>query len=146
MAIPLVYSELALSEYMHQVLGRMAGRLAWAVGEHSYDEIVNDALTVYGNQDISAITGSSNIEKLRAVARFSVWRAAAEHLSADYDFSTDGQTFNRSQMQKAAAQARDNAERELIAVGVGIYAPTSTRTVYVHDPYNAILATDRIRP
>jgi hypothetical protein len=146
MAVPALYDEQALAEYMHRIVGPIAGALRWAVEDASYQEIVSDALLAFGQTDLTQITGDAEIAKLRTVARWAVWRAAVEQLSAAYDYTTEGQTFNRSQMQKAAQTALDRSERELSSAGLGNWKPIVSRAVHIHDPYVWLPDEQRVIP
>lgn len=146
MAAPSSYSETGLADYMHAVLGPVATALDYT-SPASYVEAVNEALLDYGTDDISTVSGRDNIRKLRALAMVQAWRLVVQHVSGDYDFSADGGTYNRSQIQKQAAEALARAEQTAITLGAtpGYVLGIDTIT-HIHDPYRYVPDEERILP
>lgn len=146
MAAPSSYSETGLADYMHTVLGPVATALAYT-SPASYVEAVNEALLDYGTDDISTVSGRDNIRKLRALAMVQVWRMVVQQLSTDYDFSAGNSTFNRSQMQKQAAEALSRAEQTAMTLGAtpGYVVGIDTIT-HIHDPYRYVPDDERVIP
>ena len=104
MAIPSSYDEWSLAEYMDTILGEVATGLSWSVAANSYDEPVNEAIALYGVDDIAEISGRDNIVKLRTLSRVAIWRQVVRSTTGDFDFSADGGRYSRSQVNKMARQ------------------------------------------
>ena len=139
MALPTSYAtEAEFAAYLHGCLYGIAGVLAWSVDEGSYDEIINDTLVAYGTSDLDSITGESNIVKLRALGKYYVWRAAVDGLASKYDYATNNQRFDLSQMQKMANTSLRQAEQAAAAYGVGSYAIGVQRVIRTQEPYGYI--------
>ena len=123
MTAPTAYTEKSLAEYMCAQLGDLSTILALTVGTAdagSLNEALNTTLLAYGVSDISA---ALDIAKLRALARVQAWQLAVDRLTALYDFSVDGGSYQRAQM---VTQARFNlAAARLDAL---IYDPGYTVT------------------
>lgn len=80
MPTPTSYTELSLKEYLHGCTQRAGLNLGWSVADGSYDETVADTELTLG----TAVTETTNIRALRAVARRELWRAvmqATSHLA-----------------------------------------------------------------
>ena len=137
MAIPASYTEKTLAEYMHVMLGKVAKALDLHFGPSDagdYAEAVNDALLAYGAEDIATITGSTNFQKLRALARVAAWRFVVTNFAALFDFSADGASYNRSQLFEHATRALTLAE-EAAAAYVTNYQARIVSVDHIHDPY-----------
>lgn len=146
MAAPTSYSETTLADYMHTLLGPVATALDYT-SPASYVEAVNEALLDYGTDDISTVSGRDNIRKLRALAMVQAWRLVVQQLSTDYDFSAGGATYNRSQMQKQAAEALARAEQTAITLGATPGYVVGIDTIsHIHDPYRYVPAEERVIP
>lgn len=144
MALPTVYTEPELAVFMERVLGPTATALGWAVGTDTagdYAEIVNDTLLTVGVSDIASAT---DIEQLRAVARWQVWRWAADALASKFDISTDGQSLSRSQLHEQAIKARDAAFQSC-APHLASYAVTATKIIHTDDPVDAPIRYHALR-
>lgn len=130
MPIPPSYSEITLADYMVTCLGKVAAVLELVSAD--FEESVIDVLLQYGVSDISSAT---NIQKLRALAKVAAWKKAVEEVSVSYDFSADGGSYNRSQMQelcaKSLAAAESDAGDYLPALRIGIDTLS-----FSQDPYN----------
>lgn len=142
MPVPSYTSEADLAAYMENVLGAVAASLGWTAVAGDFDEAVNEALLAY---DVSDIEDATDIRKLRALARYYAWKAAAASLAAYYDFQSADERFNRSQMQKAAAENLRSAEADLAEFGVGPFAAyvdsiTRTQDPYAFDPDREVVA------
>ncbi len=75
MAVPSAYTETELKQFMVTALGHIAPVLTWTVDTAQIGEAINDTLLEYGVNDIEDAT---DIKKLRALAKFTVWQAAQE--------------------------------------------------------------------
>ena len=116
--------------------------MEWTVLAGSYDEIVNDALAAYGASDISTITGAANIQKLRTLARVYAMRRVVNQYASKFDFSADGNSVSRSQLNDMAGKALARFESEAMA-WLPEYAVNVQRVDHPHNPYNSIDAEDR---
>ncbi len=94
MAIPSSYTELSLADFMRRITGNVAAALGWTADD--FDEAVNETLLAYGVDELSSVT---DVAKLRALARVAAWRALVDATAAEYNFSADGGTFSRQQIQ-----------------------------------------------
>lgn len=104
MAIPDRYSETTLAEFMLRELRSVAGELGWSDTnpDGDFQDAVDDTLVLYGVNDID---NASNIPKLRALARYAVWKAAQKDAASHTDFSADGGSFSEDQLyQHVTAQ------------------------------------------
>ncbi len=121
MAIPTSYTEQSLMNYMHEALSGVGDVLGFDP-PHAYAEPVNEALLVYGTDDIATVTGATNIRKLRAIARVEAWRKVMATTSGDYDFRReDGAQYSRSQAYAQAEGMFNQALKEARSLGVTAY-------------------------
>lgn len=137
MAAPTTYTEKTLAQFMHLKLGKVAEALKLHLGAADagdYAEAVNDALLAYGTDDISTISTSANIQKLRALAHVAAWRHVVNNFAALFDFSADGASYNRSQLFEHARQALQLAEEAAISY-TSIYKAKLIRVDHLEDPY-----------
>ena len=150
MTVPASYTETTLKEYMHIVIGPMSASnvLNFTVAGGSYDEALNDTLFGYGQTDISQISGQSNIQLLRAYARYYVWRLVAFNTAnkIDYTHADSGATYKQSQMHKQAKEMMAEALADIEALGgdvvgysVSVYGVQYTDDLYTAD---AVDSTD----
>lgn len=142
MPAPSVYTELTLKDYIHRILGAVADVLSWSVPNGSYDEIVNETLLVYGESDISEITGEDNIRKLRTLARRETWRAVIQETAASYDFQSGGGSYSRSLIHKMAMENLAKAESDASEFDPAWNVSIDTLN-HLHDPYQYREPDDR---
>lgn len=132
MPIPSSYTEDSFESFLHRILGadEVAKALGWEA-QFDYDECLIETLLTYGVSDITTITASADIRKLRAIGRVEVWRQVMEMTSADYDIKIEGETFSRSQFHEHATAMYQLAEKRASALGVNDYVrkPASVTTV-----------------
>lgn len=147
MPIPTSYSEKTLAEYMHAMLGKTARALDLHFdpnGPGDYTEAVNDTLLAYGTDDITTISGTSAIVKLRALAKAFAWQYAVNNFAALYDFSADGGNYRRNQMFEAAKKMYESASAEVNAQYGSDSNKIRVRKVdHIHDPYTVRDRTER---
>ena len=140
MAAPTAYTEPQLADYMFRMLGQTATALG--LEESSFDEAVNDALLACG---VDAIADATDIPRLRALARREAWRLAAATAAGEFDFSTAGSSFSRSQLRRHVEAQLKHAEDDALAYDAG--AGLSVSAVFrPHDPYVWVPDTERIYP
>ena len=145
MPIPTSYTEKTLAEYMHTMLGKTAQALSLQLspdGAGDYAEAVNDALLLYGAEDISTITGVAAIQKVRALARVAAWRHVVNNFAALYDFSADGGNYRRGQLFENAQASLKAAERRALPYDPN-YSIRIRKVDPVHDPYSVRDIEDR---
>lgn len=131
MAAPTSYTEATLATFMLTELGDVAGVLEWTA-QADVQEAINEALLVYGVNDIADAT---DISKLRALARRQAWRSAVNSLTTRYDFSNPEGDYKRSQMVKAAATRLAQAESDAMPYDLTLGAAIVTTIDHSADPY-----------
>ena len=129
MPIPTAYTEESLGEYMLSVLGLVGSVLGYTSA--SFAEEVIDAVLAYGVSDIAQAT---DIKKLRGLAKIAAWQKASAGLIAFYDYSADGGSFDRSQMQAMAEKALAQAHADALLYDPN-YQVGIVRARPVNDPY-----------
>lgn len=137
MSIPTSYTEKQLAEFMHVSLGKVAKALDLHFdpsGPGDYAEAVNDALLTYGTDTITTITGVTNIQKIRVLARVAAWQYVVTNFAALYDFSADGASYNRSQLFKNAQESLKLAEQQALPYSSN-YSAKIVPVDHKHDPY-----------
>lgn len=134
MPVPSSYTEGTLATFCENVLGAVADVLELSALAGDFAEAVNSALLEYGTTDISTITGSENIRKLRMLAAVEAWRTAVTECSGDFDLSAGGASYKRSQVH---AQALKSLELALQAAQEFIsgYEVGTGELVWKQDPY-----------
>lgn len=145
MPIPSTYTEKTLAEFMETTLGKCAKALELHAAPNDagdFAEAVNDSLLAYGTDDISTISGTDNLLKLRALARKAAWQYVVNNFAALYDFSADGGTYSRSQLFSQAKQAMEQAERQALMYDP-VYQASVVRLDHKHDPYRYRPEEDR---
>jgi hypothetical protein len=121
MPVPTAYTEQSLMNYMHEALSGVGDVLGFTP-PHAYNEAFNEVMLVYGASDVTAVTGASNIRKLRAIARVEAWRKVMAATAGDYDFRReDGASYNRSQVHAQAHKNYLQALKEARELGVKAY-------------------------
>jgi hypothetical protein len=100
MPIPTQYTETDLKAFMHNCLMETASVLGWSVAAGQYDEAVLSTLLEYGH--VSTAEECTDLRKLRALARVSVWEAVASATAGDHHYSADGGTFSPEQVHEHA--------------------------------------------
>lgn len=138
MAAPSSYTEETLAAFMLAALNKVAASLGWT-SLADVQEAVNDTLLAYGVSDISAAT---DVTKLRALARVAVWQQVVAAVAVAYNFSADGGSYSRSQLQDMALKALAQAQTMAASYDPN-YRITTAKIVYKHDPYLPIADEDR---
>jgi hypothetical protein len=140
MPVPSSYTEKTLAEFMHVKLGNVAKALDLHFvpdGPGDYAEAVNDALLLYGAEDISTISDTAGIRKIRALAMVAAWRHVVTNFAALFDFSADGASYNRSQLFDQASKALQLAEDAASEYSTsGAYTARLISVDHIHDPYS----------
>jgi hypothetical protein len=135
MALPVAYTETTLGQYMHTELGAIAGVLGYVnpvADAGNYAEAVNDVLAELKITNLSEVT---DIRKLRVLAKLYAWKMAAKGLSSKYDFSSDGESYHRSQMHKQALESIEMIMDECLSLGLLGYSASFQDVEYLNDPY-----------
>lgn len=140
MAVPTVYTEDELADYMIGLAGEIATqKLGWTIDD--LYEAVNDTLLAYGETDISLITGATNIRYLRLLARRELWKAIMQATAHEFSFGAalPGSTnTSRQQLHEHAKQMFYEAQIELSAeFGTNdVSRVVGIATVDYSDPYS----------
>jgi hypothetical protein len=138
MAIPSIYTENTLADYMLSVTAQIANVISF---EHrDFEEAVNETLIAYG---VDEIADATDIGKLRALARVEAWRAIVNSTSSEFDSSADsGETqvyYKRNQLHANAVKQLERAESEANRLGyVAADGTANTITfgaIVYSDPY-----------
>lgn len=139
MPLPTSYTEESLAQFMHTTLGTIATdlELEEPAGElGAYAEAVYEALFNYGASDIATITGTYNVRRLRVLAEVEAWRLVVYLTSGDFDFSADGGSYKRSQINAQARESLKMVEAKAVQLGANTdYAVGIDRLDHIHDPY-----------
>ena len=146
MAVPASYTEKALAEYMASLLGAVVTVLGLTVGASDagdYEEAVNDTLLAYGTDDISSVSGRTNIQKLRVIAKAQAWQLAVNNFAAYTKFSADGGSYDRNQLFEQAKQNLADAEVAAMAYDAN-YAVRRRSVDAMHDPYQVRTDDERV--
>jgi hypothetical protein len=86
MPAPTTVTESDLKTYLHSVLdARVSAFLSWTVVGGYYDSIVEDALLLYGAEDISEITSTDMVQLMRACGRYCMWRKVVSSTTGSHD-------------------------------------------------------------
>lgn len=115
MTLPTAYTEATFTTYLHTVAGDVASVLGYTIAGGDYAEIINEALFMYGVDDIADVTGRDNLRKLRVLGRLALWRQALNDASTRFDFAADGGDYKRSQLHAMLLKALDQAEYDALA-------------------------------
>lgn len=100
-----------LADYMISYLGSLALHVNWTAASTPVTTAVSDTLEVL---DIATEDGVE-AKILHAVGRVKVLEAYLREISADYDYSTDGESFNRSQAFEMASKMLASSGLEAMA-------------------------------
>lgn len=144
--IPTAYTEGEIAAYMITSLTKVAGVLEWTASSGEVlDAVIETLLAYFGEAGAeSTIDHATDIRKLRVLARRAIWRAAVVALGTEYTFSTDGQSFQRSDMAKYASAMLATAEADAAAFDTGTAQPITMMTLrYPADPYIVIPPEER---
>lgn len=134
MSVPTSYTSETLAAAMHAWLGPLAASLGWSAPT-SYSEAITSALVLYGVSDLSQAT---DIAKLRALALYTAWQAAAAAVAAEVNWSRGIESVSSSHRHTAALQQVAAAKAAASEAG---YLPVvkaemrQHRITYVNDPY-----------
>lgn len=126
MAIPTSYTEAELAQYMARVLGPSnVDTLDWTAellitaALQEYREPVYETLLALGGAEVSDYDTATEIQALRATARWQVWKHARMAVSDAYDESYGGGvSMKRSQLFEMA-QRNEEAEYRWAQSAIG---------------------------
>lgn len=105
MAIPTSYTEVNLTDYMCSLVSGIGPADTWT----DYTETINDVLIMYGVDEIESAT---DIQKLRTVAAFAIWKRLDRSMAGWYDFAADGGSYKRSQVRDAVSAQLEKARAD----------------------------------
>lgn len=134
MPVPTSYTEVTLKEYMIATLGAVATSLSWTTISQQVEEALIDALIAYGVDDIADVT---DIKKIRALAKLSVWQAVSREVSGDFSFSADGASYNREQVHAQAQLEIARAETDAMPY-LSNYRITTATARHPDDVYREV--------
>ena len=123
MAATAFSTELALAKFMHDVLGMsdLGQQLGYDPDKGDYGEAVDETLLAVGVSDVSAVTGTQGLRRLRAAARVELWRMVMGRTAGKHQRGLDGTARSEHQIFDHARamfqQALDDARR----LGVAAY-------------------------
>src|SRR5262245_19386601 len=123
MAPPTSYTESSLAEFMFRSINNFAEIFGWTdTTLPPYPDCVNEVMRAGGLSSLSSVP-AEGLGLLEAGARLAIWQAVMRRLATEYDYTSDGQSFYRSQMYKSASAELALAEKDLEEaqeeVGVG---------------------------
>lgn len=141
MSAPTAYTDDTLCAYMVTSLGSVAEALDLTAD--SFTDAIDDVCLAMG---ISAVSDATDMVKLRALARYYALRHASVSAAATfYDFSADGASFSRSQVQAQLKAMLSNAEADAMPyLPSNVFAVTKATINYTTDadPYQWTLDGD----
>jgi len=144
MAFPTGYTELTLGQFMFKTLGDVATVLEISEpteDANALEEAVYETLLNYGTNDISTISGLSNIKKLRVLAKVQAWQFAVDNLAAQHKFSADGASFELQQVYDQAKKNLESARADAYAYDPA-YRVTIGKVRHERDPYQVEYDTE----
>jgi hypothetical protein len=146
MPVPTVYTtEVDLGLYMISQLDAVGETLGWTSRDMVVSEAVTDALLDYGETSIGLITGTTNLRKLRALARRAIWRAVVQTTTDYYSIADNGQRLERHQVNDQARKSLEMAEYDCRACGADPDYAVSIRAISrPHDPYVVLEDVTRV--
>jgi hypothetical protein len=106
--LPETYTEATLTQFMIGVLKETGVMLNWTV-QAQYQDAIDMTVEALGVTDITQATGGS---KIRSLGRMMVWKTVLDATAGMYDFSADGGSFSRSQINR---QAREQYKESKVA-------------------------------
>lgn len=136
MTLPTGYAdEDALATYMDGVLGTdadFAQQLNWSVAGGDYNEAVYETMFAYGTDDLSSISGMSNIRYLRALARRELWQLVMQRTGdrVDSGGAVEGGGVSNSQLYQHAKEQYRLAEAAAAQIARDIVTTTTRPTVF----------------
>lgn len=133
MPVPASYSEATALTFMVTELSDVGTALGWTTATAQLEEALYDALFGYfGGSGV--IADATDLRQLRALLRVAAWRAAVKALAAQMQFSADGQSVSRQQLQEMALKALALAETDAQQFG-GSAAIRVDSVTFNDDPY-----------
>ncbi|MCP5016125.1 MAG: hypothetical protein GY938_12770 [Ketobacter sp.] len=139
------YTDTTFQHYLHSVLGReeLGTVLGWTVDDNKYLNAVEETLLILDTTDITGLTSSADLRKLRAVGRVELWKSVMFATAGDYDVKLqDGSDYKRSQLHNQAKAMHEAAvkEAEQLGADVGanldtVHAVGMTKVIYAQDVY-----------
>lgn len=101
---------MTLETYLVSYLGdNLAQQLEWTTSASSFDFVMSEALRLYG---VDTEAEATDLDKLYALSKVTLWEAVLREVSMDYDYSANGASFKRSQMVDQIKENLDSAITE----------------------------------
>ena len=136
MAVPALYSETSLAQYMLNVLEpEVYTCFNWGID--SFTEEINDTLLSYGADDVAGMT---DIKRCRILATFFAWRKAYRasskfiNNSVERDFRSQSQIWEH--IKEAYGEAKVAADPHL--GDLNGYAIQTGTMIWAYDPYTPV--------
>ncbi len=129
---------------MWTILGPTATALGWTVGTNdagSFAEPVNETLLAFG---VSVIADATDIGKVRAIARWQAWRAAADALASKFNQTIGDQSLQMKSLFDHAEKQRDYWHGQAMPF-LSVWAVTATPIVHLDDPIDAPIRYHALR-
>lgn len=131
---------MTLENYMSDYLGGLETQLGWSTSGSSYDFAVSETLRIYGVDNESDATDT---DKLYTIARYVLWGCVVREISFDYDYSTNGASYKRSQMYDTVKQNLTDAETDAMPYLANYQIVLGKTGNEAHDPYSNYPYIDR---
>ncbi len=96
-----------------------------------YRYITEEALVLLGYTDISEVSGTTNLRRLRMVARIEAWRAVMGNTVSDVNVEHAGESYNRMQVYFQAIEQIKIAQEEYNRFYEEIVPDSQTTPLYV---------------
>lgn len=136
MAVPALYSETSLAQYMLNILEpEVYTCFDWGID--SFTEEINDTLLSYGADDVADMT---DIKRCRILATFFAWRKAYRasskfiNNSVERDFRSQSQIWDH--IKEAYGEAKAAADPHL--GDLNGYAIQMGTMIWAYDPYTPV--------
>lgn len=129
---------MALDAYMVSYLGNVTTHFGWSASDFAVD--VADTLEAYG---VSSEADATDAVKLHALAKMKCWEKVLTNCATNYDFSTDGATWNRSQLFEMADKMYNKCVMEALQYMATYAIEQGKLDDSMNDPYSNVPYWDR---
>lgn len=117
------YTDHEFRRFMHDTLGefRLTEQLNWKIHDGDYDEPLNETLLVLGLTDITTVTATADLRRLRAVGRAELWRHVMHRTAGYHQRGLNEAARSEQQIHQQAKALFEAAKSEAVALGVPDY-------------------------
>lgn len=140
--VPSGFTAYTLAEYIHDDLGSVATVFGWSVGKGSYNLIITETLLSLGMTALSEVSSAAGAMRVVAIAKLKAWQKAVKNAATYFNFSADGASFSRSQIQAMVKEGLAIAQAEAMQYD-GNYRVGVDVLTHKHDPYRYLPEEDR---